>query len=240
MSEPAAHAGVSSAVRVLVVDDEPLTAEVHADYVGRIDGFEVAAVAHTAREALAALVAAVERGAPVHLVLLDLTLPDADGLDLARLVRARRIEVDFIAITAVRHLEAVQGAMAVGALQYLIKPFGFAAFREKLELYAGHRQRMQLTPGETTQQQVDELLSSLGPAHAPLPKALSAPTLEAVRTMVRAADGPLSASEVAERLTMSRVTARRYLEHLADLALAVRSARYGTPGRPEVAYQWRG
>ena len=32
-------------VRVLVVEDEPVTAEAHAAYVGRVDGFEVAGVA---------------------------------------------------------------------------------------------------------------------------------------------------------------------------------------------------
>ena len=38
----------------------------------------------------------------------------------------------------------------------------------------------------------------------------------------------------------SRVTARRYLEHLADCALVVRASRYGGTGRPEVEYRWVG
>jgi response regulator of citrate/malate metabolism len=37
---------------------------------------------------------------------------------------------------------------------------------------------------------------------------------------------------------MSRVTARRYLEYLADHGLAMRQPRYGHVGRPELRYQW--
>lgn len=39
-------------------------------------------------------------------------------------------------------------------------------------------------------------------------------------------------------LELSRVTARRYLEHLADTEPVTRQARYGTPGRPEIEYRW--
>ena len=45
--------------------------------------------------------------------------------------------------------------------------------------------------------------------------------------------------EVAELAGVSRVTARRYLEHLADTGLADRSLRYGGAGRPQVQYRWR-
>jgi response regulator of citrate/malate metabolism len=50
----------------------------------------------------------------------------------------------------------------------------------------------------------------------------------------------VSATEVMDALGMSRVTARRYLEYLADAGTASRSPRYGTPGRPENEYRWGG
>ena len=71
-----------------------------------------------------------------------------------------------------------------------------------------------------------------------LPKGLSAESLERVSATVRDG-GPLSASEAAGRLGMSRVAARRYLEHLAEAGRVERSARYGGPGRPESEYRWR-
>ncbi|MBC7590692.1 MAG: response regulator [Salinibacterium sp.] len=227
-------------IRVLVVDDEPLAAEAHAQYLGRVDGFELAGIASTAGEALAQITAARERGIAIDLVLLDLTLPDANGLDLARSLRATRVDIDFIAITAVRQTESVQAALAVGAVQYLIKPFGFAAFREKLEHYARYRAKLRESAASATQNEVDALLSSWrSSARSVLPKGLTATTLDSVSAHLRGSGAPLSASELATSLDLSRVTARRYLEHLADTGSAARSQRYGSPGRPEVAYTWR-
>lgn len=226
-------------IRVLIIDDERLAAEAHADYVGRLPGFAVVGVARTAGEALSFLTRAAGAGETPELVLLDVTLPDGNGLDLARRLRQARIDVDIIAITAVRDRESVQAAVAIGAAHYLIKPFGFAAFREKLQQYARYRARLEDAPGTATQSEVDDLMASLrSPARSALPKGLSAPTLDLVSARMRATAEPLSASELGDALAMSRVTARRYLEHLADLALVARTPRYGTPGRPEVAYAW--
>ena len=50
----------------------------------------------------------------------------------------------------------------------------------------------------------------------------------------------LSAAEVGERLGISRVTARRYLEHLERIRRVRRSARHGGRGRPEQEYRWAG
>ena len=80
------------------------------------------------------------------------------------------------------------------------------------------------------------MLGALRPsAPVALPKGLSADTLERVTAAVRT-DGPLSAAETATRLGMSRVAARRYLEHLADAGRVERSPRYGTsrPARDRV------
>jgi len=48
----------------------------------------------------------------------------------------------------------------------------------------------------------------------------------------------MSASEVAAIVGASRVTVRRYLEHLADTGSLERRQRYGGGGRPEVEYRW--
>ncbi|WAB83696.1 response regulator [Microcella daejeonensis] len=228
-------------IRVLIVDDEPLVAAAHEQYLGRLDGFVVVGVAHSAAEALALLARGLETGAIPDLLLLDVGLPDANGLDLARRLRQSRIDVDIIAVTAVRDRASVQAAVAVGAAHYLIKPFGFAAFRDKLEQYARYRARLGSAAGSATQEEVDELLAALrAPARSTLPKGLSAPTLDLVSAHLDSCEEAVSAAEAAEALALSRVTARRYLEHLADTGVLQREPRYGSPGRPEVAYRRRG
>ena len=179
-------------------------------------------------------------GARIDLVLLDMTMPDGHGLDLARLIRARGAPIDIIAITGVRDAEVVRTALALGVAQYLIKPFTFGMFRERLEQYAAFRRRSREASGQATQAEVDALLGALHPTVAATPpKGLSADTLDRVTAALRGS-GPLSAAEAGAALGLSRVAARRYLEHLADVGRADRSSRWGTPGRPETEYAWRG
>lgn len=228
-------------VRVLVVEDEALAAEAHAAYVARVPGFELAGVARSARDAVRALDNAQAGGRPVDLVLLDMNLPDGHGLGLLAGLRGAGHLCDVIAVTAARDTKVVRQAVVQGVVLYLLKPFTFATFRSKLEQYADYRARMDAAPAEVVQDEVDQLLGSLRPTgSAPLPKGMSAETLRTVTAALREAGGELSASEVAATVGASRVTARRYLEHLADQGLAARGVRYGASGgRPEVSYSWQ-
>ncbi|MEV4351611.1 response regulator [Actinoplanes sp. NPDC049596] len=225
-----------TAIRVLVVEDEPLIAEAHAAYVQRIDGFDVAGVAPTGQRAMAVL-----RSVPVDLILLDLHLPDMFGLDLCRSLRGAGIGTDVLVVTSARDLAVVRSAVSLGVTHYLLKPFTYAAFREKLLAYARYRSQVQGTSPVAAQHEIDRALASLhGPSPAGLPKGLDQGTLDLVLGVLRAADHTtgLSAAEVAARMGASRVTARRYLEHLAETGQVARSPRYGGPGRPEVEYKF--
>jgi response regulator of citrate/malate metabolism len=221
-------------IRTLVVEDDALVAEVHASYVERVPGFEVAGVAHRATEALEILASR-----PVDLVLLDFHLPDVKGLDMLRLLRARTAApVDVIAVTAARDAESIRAAIAHGVSQYLVKPFTFAAFADKLERYARYRAQVDVA-AEPDQAKVDALIGTLrGTTARTLPKGLNATTLDHVRDAVRESGAPLTASEVAGRCGLSRVTARRYLEHLVVEGVVTLSMRYGGTGRPEHLYAW--
>lgn len=229
-------------VRVLVVEDEALAAEAHAAYTSRLDGFAVAGTARSAGEALRFLEAERAAGRPVDLLLLDMHLPDGHGLGLLQRIRGAGHLCDVIAVTSARDADVVRHAVAQGVVLYLLKPFTFAGFRTKLQQYAAYRSQLAAAPEEVVQDEVDRLLGSLrpsGPTAAPLPKGMSRETLRAITSALRAAAAPCSATEVAELVGTSRVTARRYLEHLADTGLADREQRYGGSGRPEVEYTWR-
>ncbi|WDF34472.1 response regulator [Arthrobacter agilis] len=232
-----------SSIRVLVVEDDPVAADAHAEYVRRLDGFEVAGVARSGAE-LASLLRLADapgerREAVADLILLDMNLPDAHGLDIIRRVRGLGLPVDIIAITAVRDLHVVRSAISSGIVQYLIKPFTYSSFAEKLTAYQDFRRTLVEQASATTQAEVDQAFASLRPVTASsLPKGLSAETLSAVSRLLKNQVAPTSAVEVSEALSMSRVTARRYLEHLADQRSVRRTPRYGTRGRPEYEYSW--
>ncbi|MEK7863818.1 MAG: response regulator [Chloroflexota bacterium] len=222
-------------VRTLIVEDDFRVAEVHRGFLERLPSFSVIGVAHTAAEALA--MATRERP---DLVLLDIYLPDRSGLDVLRELRASdRTATDVIAITAANDVDTLRAALQGGVVHYLVKPFQFNAFREKLESYAALRSRLG-SIREVDQDEIDALyalLRSRSPAPE-LPKGLSPATLALVARSLRESDRDLSAHEVAEATGMSRVTSRRYLDHLARSGLVDVAMRYGSAGRPEHRYRW--
>jgi response regulator of citrate/malate metabolism len=136
--------------------------------------------------------------------------------------------------------------MRLGALQYLVKPFGFAGLRAKLDGYAALRRTLDGMGGaggrgEAGQEQVDRIFGALRTASASpaaLPKGHSAPTANLIRRVLNDAAGPLSAHEVAERAGLSRSTAQRYLKHLEQAGRLRLTLRYGDTGRPEHLYAW--
>jgi len=220
-------------IRTLVVDDDYRVADLHSEYVGRVAGFGVAGRAHTGRGALED----VDQLRP-DLVLLDIYLPDMSGLEvLQRLREEDHPPVDVIAITAARDVESLRTAMRGGVVHYLIKPFLFGMFEEKLRTYAAARDRMARL-GHAEQGDVDRIFGVLRTVRSDsLPKGLSDTTLELIVQALGRSSSGLPAAAVADHAGVSRVTARRYLDHLCQLGRAELSMRYGGPGRPEHRYQ---
>jgi len=163
-------------IRVLIVEDEPLIAEAHRQYTERVPGFVVHGTVGTGNGAVRIVASASATASPIDLVLLDIGLPDASGIEVASALGGIRPAPDIIAISSERDLAVVRSAVAHGIALDLV----VGALREKPE--------------------------------------------------------GLNASEAAARLGISRVTAWRYLERLADDGAVVRATEYGKAGRPQVRY----
>ncbi|WP_158893674.1 response regulator [Amycolatopsis anabasis] len=225
-------------IRVLVVDDDFMVAKVHCGYIQRTEGFTVAGVAHTGADALEA----AHRLRP-DLVLLDIYLPDLDGLTVLRRLRADQstVDIDVVVITAARDVDTIRGAMRGGALHYLIKPFSYAALRDQLHhVSALHRKLDRLARQPTAgQEDVDDVFTGRPRGAGGLPKGLTTQTAEVIERALREHPDGLSATECAEVTELSRPSARRYLEHFAETGRAEVRLRYGGTGRPERQYRWR-
>ena len=221
-------------IRTLVVDDDFMAVSVHRQFLERVPGFEVVGEATTGREARAL----VEKLRP-DLVLLDIYLPDENGIELMRKLRAAASPpVDVIAITSAKDVDVLRDAMHLGVVHYIVKPFTFVTFRERLESYAEARRRL-ADMRQAEQRDIDRLYGLLRTSSdASLPKGISPPTLELVASLLRGATSALSTSEVAERAGISPGVARRYLRFLADSGAVDFTLRYGAAGRPEHLYRW--
>lgn len=221
-------------IRTLVVDDDFMAVSVHRQFVERIPGFEVVGDATTGRAAREI----VEKLRP-DLLLLDIYLPDENGIDLMRKLRAGgSLPVDVIAITSAKDVDVLRDAMHLGVVHYIVKPFKFVTFRERLEAYAkAHRQLADMRQAE--QRDIDRLYGLLRTSSKePLPKGISPPTLTLVASLLQHSDTALSTAELAERAGISQGVARRYLRFLADSGAIDFALRYGAAGRPEHRYRW--
>ena len=221
-------------IEVLVVDDDFMVARIHTGFVEQTPGFTVTGTARTGAEAL-------EQAARLQpdLVLLDVYLPDVSGLDLLPGLREAAPEVDVLVISAAREADTVRRALRGGIVHYLMKPFSYDDLRARLEHY---QQAYAAIAGEHADQADVDRLFNLTPTatRQSLPKGFSAETLKLVEDTLRGRDGrDLSAAEAAHLLGISRVSARRYLEHLSDRGRVEVSLRYGEVGRPERRYAWR-
>jgi response regulator of citrate/malate metabolism len=218
-----------------------LIAEAHRTYLARLEGFSPAAVVHTARDGMRAAATAAAAGEPIDLVLLDLGLPDASGISLASGLSGLAPAPDIIAITSERDLEMVRAAVSHGALAYLLKPFTFAAFRDRLERYRRYRSALPAGTEAASQAEVDRAMAELriGADRAVTPKGAAPQTTDEIARAVRDRPAGLTADEAAAQVGVSRVTAWRYLERLADEGTVTRNTDYGKAGRPKTRYQWR-
>jgi response regulator of citrate/malate metabolism len=219
-------------IRVLIIDDDFMVAKVHAGFIQRTPGFSVVGAAHSGAEALVKT-----RDLRPDLVLLDIHLPDANGLDLMLQLREIAPELDVLVISAAREVETVRRALRGGIVHYLIKPFSQADLQERLEHYRSAYQSLDASKDVAEQSDVNRVfgVERQETTERPLPKGCSPETLKMVEGVLRSARTDLSAAEVADLLGTSRVSARRYLEYLHDEARVEVRLKYGA-GRPERRY----
>jgi len=114
MLQSGAH---TSEGRILIVDDEPVVADVLRGLLTKA-GYEIDVAADAASGR-----ALLETGGPWDTLLLDVMLPDADGLQVLRWVREQAPELAVVMITAFGTVENAVSAMKLGAFHYLTKPF---------------------------------------------------------------------------------------------------------------------
>lgn len=110
---------------ILVVDDEGVVRRVLGDALAQV-GHRVR-TAGSGAEALAAL-----EVAPVDVVLLDLQLGDADGVEVMQAMRARWPETQVIILTAHGSMASAIAAVRHDAADYLLKPVGVEALRGRV------------------------------------------------------------------------------------------------------------
>ena len=219
-------------IRVLLVEDDPMVAELNRIFLSRVAGFQVVASVRSATEALEAL-----QSHPVNLLLLDIFMPGQNGLELMEEIRRQALAVDVIFVTAARDTATISKALKLGAVDYLIKPFEFERLKEALDHY--RETHHMIRDGEALDQEELDKRLARRPAEARgtdvLPKGLDRNTLAKLLEVIGEwpVDPPwFTSEEVAQQVGISRVSVRKYFEFLCTLKVLRMDPGYGTGGRP--------
>lgn len=118
---------VSTGKRILLVEDEPINAEIMNNMLSNL-GYH-ALLAQTGEEALVML-----KDNAFDLILLDINLPDMNGLDVARVARESGLEIPIVAATANAYESDKEASHQAGVRYHLVKPVSYQELKNTLKL----------------------------------------------------------------------------------------------------------
>lgn len=214
-------------IKVLIVEDDPMVADINKRFTESVAGFVILGIATNGREALEML----GRLEP-DLIILDVYMPEVDGMGVLSLLRKQEKAVDIILVTAANDGEIISRVMRYGVIDYIIKPFKFERYRNTLENYRDYKGKV-VGNSSFSQLELDKFFSNKkSKTNKILPKSLHIQTLDSIVLLLKNNDMVQSADEVAEQIGISRVTARRYLEYLVGEGKVEMVLEYLPVGRP--------
>jgi len=220
-------------INILIVEDDPMVAELNRQYIEMVDDFCVRHILHTANEAISFL-----DSCEVDLVLLDLFMPGMNGLELLKQIREKGKGVDVLVVSAACDNDTIMKVLRLGAIDYIIKPFEFLRLKNALLNYKDLVQVMK-EKNQVNQEDLDLYL--LGREHTEdvpnlLPKGIDHNTLKrSWNKMQEKGASEFSTEELAGEVGISRVSMRKYLEFLRELGALELKLVYGI-GRPVYQY----
>lgn len=217
-------------IQVLVVEDDVMVAEVIIGFLERVGQANVVGRSGSILKSKELL-----GNREIDLVLLDLYLPDGNGIDLLKWIRLNNIDVDVILITADKQIKSIKEARKYGVKDYLVKPFKYKRFEQSISTY--YAELVKLTGLDLVDQlTIDALMHNKENE----PQEGVNKTYDSILMYLRGHyPKGYTSTELAEALGISRITARRYLENMEYLKVVELELYYGTVGRPKNKFSYK-
>ena len=162
------------------------------------------------------------------LIILDNYLADGQGIEFLPKLKGYPI----IMITAANDVQTVEAALTNGVVDYLVKPFTYERFSQAIDKVQDYMKL--LSKEKINQDLIDDYLNSgrVEEEEDSLPKGLSRITLKKVLENIKEQETGFTTQQVADALDISRITIRKYLNHLVNINVLSEDAEYYTSGRP--------
>ena len=217
-------------IEVMIVEDDPMVRDINSRFLKRVEGFNLYKAVGNLTEAKKFIMAKKP-----DLILLDVFLPNENGIDFLKWLRSEEFSVDVILITADKTIERVQEAFRYGAIDYLIKPFDFERFKEALIQFKERYYEFKKVD-EIEQSELDKLISNATVVQRDegLAKGFNKYTYKSIWKEIERGDNEyFTAEELSEKIKVARVTVRRYLEYMEKEGQLEKLVEYGKVGRPQ-------
>ena len=164
----------------------------------------------------------------VDLIILDNYLTDGQGVEYLPELKGYPI----IMITAANDVQTVEAALSNGVVDYLVKPFTYERFSQAIDKVQDYVKL--LSKEKINQDLIDDYLNSgrVEEEEDSLPKGLSKITLKKILEAIQQKKSGFTTQQIADTLDISRITIRKYLNHLVNINVLSEDAEYYTSGRP--------
>ena len=210
-------------MKILIIEDDPMVAMIHKEYFKRKEisnDLNHVSTLEEAKEFLA--------NSDTDLIILDNYLADGQGIEFLPKLKGYPI----IMITAANDVQTVEAALTNGVVDYLVKPFTYERFSQAIDKVQDYMKL--LSKEKSNQDLIDDYLNSgrVEEEEDSLPKGLSRITLKKVLENIKEQETGFTTQQVADALDISRITIRKYLNHLVNINVLSEDAEYYTSGRP--------
>jgi len=218
-------------INVLIVEDDPMVAELNKKYLQMIPGFKLVGQVKDGEAALHFI-----HDNSVSLILLDMFMPKLDGLKLLQHIRISYPNIDIVMVTAACDSDNIQSALRLGVIDYIVKPFTFKRFRTALITYQ-ERVRLLSSSEILDQKQLDHRLFAKNFEKSDqLPKGIEADTLKNIRNMLVNYTSDFAMSDLVSSSTLSRISLKKYIDYLEELGELESYLTHLSVGRPVRIY----
>lgn len=210
-------------MKILIIEDDPMVAMIHKEYFKRKEISNDLNHVSTLEEAKEFL-----ENSDTDLIILDNYLADGQGIEFLPELKGYPI----IMITAANDVQTVEAALTNGVVDYLVKPFTYERFSQAIDKVQDYMKL--LSKEKINQDLIDDYLNSgrVEEEEDSLPKGLSRITLKKVLENIKEQETGFTTQQVADALDISRITIRKYLNHLVNINVLSEDAEYYTSGRP--------
>lgn len=218
--------------KVLVVEDDPMVRMINEQYVRMNKDFCIASSVKNGQEALDYI-----KENKVDLVVLDVFMPFMNGVEFLKKLREQKLKTEVIMVTAANDTATLEETMHLGVIDYLVKPFALERFQVALEKFTA---KMNAINGSDVLDQnlIDSIISNSPQKKSKeYPKGIQEKTLERIKTCFENKNDWHSVELIAEKLGISIVTVRHYVNYLVKEEFLQESINYETGGRPSMLYK---